>query len=652
MEADGAAWPRRSPPQRDSKGRRVVRIAVEGCGHGELDAIFEAVTHAERVEGVTIDMVLCCGDFQAVRNEQDLETMQCPLKYRAMNSFFRYYSGERRAPRPVVFIGGNHEASNHMQEIPLGGWAAPGVYYLGGSGVVRFRGLRIGGLSGIYKSHDFWRPHTERPPYARGSMSSVYHQRALDAAMLLSLAPPGPAGGAAPAGRRLDVCASHDWPLCAVSRGRWRSLKPHFMSDIHRGDLGSPAASLLLRRLAPSFWFSAHLHCRYAAVLPHPLEARAPASSHGGGALAAEQEAEAARIRRQEAARGEPPSAGDGDGAACGPVTRFLALDKPIRGRSFLHVVEVPIPDDVGDDEAELQELCFDPEWCAVLRKAMAGAVRPPEVARDALDAPPFAVSADEVEGAEASLRGAFGGGTWAPAPKGAAGSEEAASSSSSSSSGPVPIPPRCPQPVPPFFCPPGYDPSPAGGHSCDGVQVPGLGLRTFRTPHGYPGPRMPQPPLRGSPLTDALAGALGIGTAALNTVPFAGAVTLEEYEAIRAGRGGVTHHGGAAAAPVTARSAMVPTSVVKRAADSAGVAAASFEADENEMDLDASPPSKRATLEPKGGGRAPLSASLPPPSVTRTSLASMLPAPRAAAESTGAASAAPAEDPNEMEID
>lgn len=34
----------------------------------------------------------------------------------------------------TIFIGGNHEASNHLQELPYGGWVAPNIYYLGKDG--------------------------------------------------------------------------------------------------------------------------------------------------------------------------------------------------------------------------------------------------------------------------------------------------------------------------------------------------------------------------------------------------------------------------------------------------------------------------------------------------------------------------------------
>lgn len=63
------------------------------------------------------------------------------------------------------------------------------------------------------------------------------------------------------------------------------------------GTLGNRAATDLMAKLRPSYWFSAHLHCKFSALVQH------------------------------------------GDG---GPLTKFLALDKCLPGRNFLQVVTYP----------------------------------------------------------------------------------------------------------------------------------------------------------------------------------------------------------------------------------------------------------------------------------------------------------------------
>ena len=61
-----------------------------------------------------------------------------------------------------------------------GGWVAPNIYYLGYSGVVQYGGLRIAGLSGIYKHHDYEKGHFEQPPYNGSTVRSTYHVRNFD----------------------------------------------------------------------------------------------------------------------------------------------------------------------------------------------------------------------------------------------------------------------------------------------------------------------------------------------------------------------------------------------------------------------------------------------------------------------------------------
>ncbi|THU70601.1 hypothetical protein C4D60_Mb08t26710 [Musa balbisiana] len=51
------------------------QIAVEGCLHGELDEVYASIRHVEKIEDTKIDLLIRCGDFQAVRNENDLESL-------------------------------------------------------------------------------------------------------------------------------------------------------------------------------------------------------------------------------------------------------------------------------------------------------------------------------------------------------------------------------------------------------------------------------------------------------------------------------------------------------------------------------------------------------------------------------------------------
>ena len=96
-----------------------MRIAVEGCAHGELEKIYETILDVEKREGKKVDLLLCCGDFQSTRNLEDLKCMACPDKFKSMCSFYKYYAAQhgKEAPILTIFIGGNHEASNYLQVI-------------------------------------------------------------------------------------------------------------------------------------------------------------------------------------------------------------------------------------------------------------------------------------------------------------------------------------------------------------------------------------------------------------------------------------------------------------------------------------------------------------------------------------------------------
>jgi len=191
--------------------------------------------------------------------------MSVPVKYREIGDFHEYYSGSRTAPYLTIFVGGNHEASNHLLELYYGGWVAPRIYYLGAANVVRLGPLRIVGLSGIWKGYNYNKPHHERLPFNENDVKSIYHVRELDVRKLLQIR------------TQVDVGISHDWPRGVEWKGDWGRLfarKNHFESDARAGTLGSVAAKYVMDRLRPSYWFSAHLHVKFAAVVRHDEDAK------------------------------------------------------------------------------------------------------------------------------------------------------------------------------------------------------------------------------------------------------------------------------------------------------------------------------------------------------------------------------------------
>ncbi|KAH0145873.1 DBR1-domain-containing protein, partial [Aureobasidium melanogenum] len=178
-----------------------VRIAVEGCGHGTLHAIYASIERACAVKGWSgVDLLIIGGDFQSVRNAHDLQCVSMPAKYREMHDFHEYYSGTRKAPYLTIFVGGNHEAANYLFELYYGGWVAPNIYYMGAANVLKLGPLRIAGMSGIWKGFDYKKQHHERLPYNEGDVKSIYHVRELDVRKLLQVR------------TQVDVGISHDWP--------------------------------------------------------------------------------------------------------------------------------------------------------------------------------------------------------------------------------------------------------------------------------------------------------------------------------------------------------------------------------------------------------------------------------------------------------
>ncbi|KIM43939.1 hypothetical protein M413DRAFT_9238 [Hebeloma cylindrosporum] len=307
---------------------RGKMIAVEGCCHGELDAIYSQIHELEMRNNYTVDALLICGDFEALRNHQDLECMSAPKKYKKMGDFHKYYTGEKIAPILTIVIGGNHEASNYMWELYYGGWLAPNIYFMGHAGSIRLNGIPIAGASGIFKANNF-------------QLGAIYHIREYCVRKLSLLS-------------SNRIFLSHDWPQYIEKYGDVQDLltrKNSFRESAENGTLGSPPLMELLKTLKPQWWFSAHMHTHFTATVTHES------------------------VRVHPAAHDEI----DADADAPPPLprpseTKFLALDQCRPEAHFLEVIDMeiqpsdqPLPSTSGlPGPSPL--LSYDPEWLAITR--------------------------------------------------------------------------------------------------------------------------------------------------------------------------------------------------------------------------------------------------------------------------------------------
>ena len=99
---------------------------------------------------------------------------------------------------------------------------------MGYANVINFGGIRIAGLSGIFKSNDFFKGHYEFPPFNPGSLHSIYHVRNLEVFRLSQIKAP------------IDIMITHDWPTGIYYHGNINELlrfKPYFEKEIQEAIL-------------------------------------------------------------------------------------------------------------------------------------------------------------------------------------------------------------------------------------------------------------------------------------------------------------------------------------------------------------------------------------------------------------------------------
>lgn len=214
-----------------------MRIAIFGDIHGHWCDFRDAVVDLYLQE--PLDLVLQCGDAQPIRNETDLEFMHCPKKYRELGDFYRFHSGSEKFPVPLLFIGGNHEPWNFLDENRDGGFLAPNIEFMGRVGMREIMGTRIAGISGVHSPKHFTAPHPKWPyPVSMRKQASYFSSDDIHKVLEFGNA---------------DILLLHEWPslMNGAKNTQWPS---------HWDIMGSEPLTELVELLNPKYVFCGHMH--------------------------------------------------------------------------------------------------------------------------------------------------------------------------------------------------------------------------------------------------------------------------------------------------------------------------------------------------------------------------------------------------------
>jgi len=224
-------------------------FAAVGDVHGQHHEMVRLLSEWEARTSNSIQFVLQVGDFEPHRNEEDLETMAAPAKYRELGDFPAFYSGEVLFPWPVYFIGGNHEPYGFLDTIPKGGPVLENCFYLGRAGVATLYGLKVTGMSGIYSPAKFESPRPRISDLKKRSNKDYTYFNQEDVERTLDFGRP-------------DILLVHDWPARIIpyeDRGQFEQQRrsPNYTS------VGNEYARVLMDLLSPRLMLCGHMHKKY-----------------------------------------------------------------------------------------------------------------------------------------------------------------------------------------------------------------------------------------------------------------------------------------------------------------------------------------------------------------------------------------------------
>ena len=245
-----------------------MEVFVAGCIHGDWEMVVDEVNKL-RDEGKDIQLVLINGDCETFRTLSDInsfakkeEKMKKGKKPEDIfGTFYKLYTGEKRAPCLFVLIGGNKECVDLLASLPFGGFIAPNVYYTGRATIIDYKGIRISALGGNYSFKSYNQPLNIKIPVTDVQLlKNAQHIRSYNLYQLLLYKN-------LPQYPNMHFIMSHEWPLHLPRQHKDEApfTDERYKELIHY--YGIPLPNPLIDTLKPEYWTAAHLHIPFKTTI-------------------------------------------------------------------------------------------------------------------------------------------------------------------------------------------------------------------------------------------------------------------------------------------------------------------------------------------------------------------------------------------------
>jgi len=212
-------------------------ICVAGDTHGALDRLYQDVASFEGSLQVQFEWVLHVGDFGVWPDPSRVDG--ATKRHDGAGDFPVWWAERRAAPRPTVFIKGNHEDFVWLDAQPSSE-VLPGLHYLrNGATFDLGDGTIVGGVGGCYGPSNYGRPSGD----LHGKAKRHYTREDIDTLLREP---------------RVDILLTHDAPTGVV-----------FPRHRQGANWASTARGLgeLVEILQPRVCFFGHHHTRISATL-------------------------------------------------------------------------------------------------------------------------------------------------------------------------------------------------------------------------------------------------------------------------------------------------------------------------------------------------------------------------------------------------